>query len=830
MHFLRFVSFTLFFLFQFCSLSSQIKSPEDFLPTHFGEHFTPHHLQVAYYEHVADQSDQVILQNYGRSNQQRPLLVAFVSSKENLDNLEQIRKDNLMRTGIIEGTPSTNIPIVWMSFGVHGNEAGGPESALNVIHKLTNKSDAEVQNWLKNTIIVLDPCINPDGNSRYTHWNWNAANKNLNPHVESREHNEPWPGGRVNHYHFDLNRDWAWQTQIESQQRVRLYNQWMPQIHVDFHEQGYNSPYYFAPAAEPFHKFITPFQRDFQTEIGQNHARYFDKNEWYYFTRERFDLFYPSYGDTWPTFNGAIGMTYEQAGHSTAGKGIILNNGDTLTIRDRIDHHTTTALSTIEISSDNASRLLKEFSVYFKNNQQNPPGKYASYVVSKDNDAAMLKDFEMLLFRQGILYSYASSDRSIRGYNYQQAGEGSMMMKEGDIVINAHQPKAILVQVLMDPEAELSDSITYDITAWSLPYAYGFKAIASKEKISFKTEWQNNEIATFPDYGDAYAYVLECQSLSNAGFMADLFKRGINLRFAKNEFSIKGKKYPRGSLIVAAADNRKYDGSLAKTMSELARKHRSLLQELSTGFSDHGKDLGGSNFDLLKEKKIMIAYGDNVSSQNYGHIWHIMENELQYPFSAVTWDDISSSVLADYDVLILPEGRYNMSDDWNKVSDWIRGGGTLIAVGNAVGSLTNAQGLSITRKERASEEDDGALPRYENRERDFISSYIPGAIVKNTMDNSHPLAYGFDNHYYSLKTSGASYDFLERGWNVGVVKGVAETHGFVGTKAKKSLEDSLSFGVESVGRGNVVYLVDNPVYRAFWKKGIQLFSNAIFFN
>ena len=826
----KFLSLTLIFFFQFCGLYAQIQSPEDFLPTHYGEHFTPHHLQIAYYQHVADQSDQVILQNYGRTNQQRPLLVAFVSTKENLDNLEQIRMDNLMRTGLIEGTPSSNIPIIWMSFGVHGNEAGGPESAINVIHKLTNKSDAEIQNWLKNTIVVLDPCINPDGNSRYTHWNWNAANKILNPHVESREHNEPWPGGRVNHYHFDLNRDWAWQTQIESQQRVKLYNQWMPQIHVDFHEQGYNSPYYFAPAAEPYHNFISPFQRAFQTEIGQNHARYFDENEWYYFTRERFDLFYPSYGDTWPTFNGAIGMTYEQAGHSTAGKGIILDNGDTLSIRDRIDHHTTTALSTIEISSENASRLLNEFSDYFKKNQQSPPGKYNTYVVSKDNDAAMLKDFKMLLFRQGIQYSYASNDRSIRGYNYRQAAEGSMMVKEGDIVISAHQPKAILVQVLMDPEAELSDSITYDITAWSLPYAYGFKAIASKEKVSVQTDWQNNEIAAFPEYGAAYAYVLEGQSLSSGALMADLFKKGINLRFAKNPFSIKGKKYPRGSLIVAAADNRKFNGDLAKTMSELARKNRSLLQELTTGFSDYGKDLGGSNFELLQEKKIMIAYGDNVSSQNYGHIWHVMENELQYPFSAVTWEDMNTSILADYDVLILPEGRYNMSDDWDKVSDWIRGGGTLIAVGNAVESLTNAQGLSITRKERPSKEDDGSLPRYENRERDFISSYIPGAIVKNTMDNSHPLAFGFDDYYYSLKTSGASYEFLERGWNVGVVKGEAQTHGFVGVNAKKSLEDSLSFGVESVGRGQVVYLVDNPVYRAFWKKGIQLFSNAIFFN
>ena len=263
---------------------------------------------------------------------------------------------------------------------MHGNEAGATNSSIATIYDLANSNNKTTQEWLKNTVVIVDPSINPDGYSRYTHWNRGIGNKIANPHIESREHDEPWPGGRVNHYNFDLNRDWAWATQVETQQRLKQYHKWMPHINVDVHEQGYDSPYYFAPAAQPFHAYISKWQADFQTEIGLNHTKYFDKEGWLYFTREVFDLLYPSYGDTYPTFNGAIGMTYEQAGHSIAGRAILIENGDTLKLMDRIMHHKTAALSTVEMGSKNAKRIVDNFTDYFKKSNSNPIGEYLSLI------------------------------------------------------------------------------------------------------------------------------------------------------------------------------------------------------------------------------------------------------------------------------------------------------------------------------------------------------------------------------------------------------------------------------------------------------------------
>ena len=263
--------------------------------------------------------------------------------------------------------------IVWLSFNVHGNEASSTEAAMKTIYKLlTEKKD-----WLKNTVVILDPCINPDGRDRYANWFNETASSPYSINQQASEHNEPWPGGRPNHYLFDLNRDWVWATQIESSSRLKIYNKWLPHIHVDFHEQGINEPYYFAPAAEPFHEIITNWQRNFQTQIGKNHAKYFDAAGWLYFTKERFDLLYPSYGDTYPTYMGAIGMTYEQAGHGRAGLGILNDEGDVLTLKDRIAHHTTAGLSTVEIASKNAEKLNAEFKKFFGNSNF----KYKSYVM-----------------------------------------------------------------------------------------------------------------------------------------------------------------------------------------------------------------------------------------------------------------------------------------------------------------------------------------------------------------------------------------------------------------------------------------------------------------
>src|SRR6201999_354857 len=274
------------------------------------------------------------------------------------------------------------------------------EAAMQALFELANTANTRTQPWFKNTVVVMDPCLNPDGRERYVNF-YNPV-RELVPDASTaaREHMEPWPGGRVNHYYFDLNRDWAWQTQKETQARVALFNQWLPQIHVDFHEQGSNSPYYFAPAAEPLHKDITPWQKEFQDIIGKNNAKYFNQNGWLYFTKQEFDLLYPSYGDTYPIYNGSIGMTYEQGGIS-AGLAVLTRTGDTLTLVQRVAHHHSTSLSTVEMASAYSQKLLDEFKKFYDNSRANPPGEYKTYVIANDN-VDKVNALTKLLDRNGI--------------------------------------------------------------------------------------------------------------------------------------------------------------------------------------------------------------------------------------------------------------------------------------------------------------------------------------------------------------------------------------------------------------------------------------------
>lgn len=824
-----FLTLVLSLVFTICAFS-QIQSPDDFFQEKLGSNFYPHYLIVEYFEHVAANSPQVKFVEYGRTNQNRPLVLAFVSSAKNIANLEAIRTNNLKRTGLIEGkAEEDNQAIVWLSFAVHGNEASSPNAAVKTLYELTNGTNADAAKWLENTVVIIDPTVNPDGYSRYTDWNRNVSNKILTTNPLSREHQEPWPGGRVNHYQFDLNRDWAWATQVESQQRLPYYRQWMPHIHVDFHEQGHNSPYYFAPAAAPFHEYITGFQRSFQSEIGKNNAKYFDQEGWMYFTKERFDLLYPSYGDTYPTFNGSIGMTYEQAGHGRAGKGIDLANGDTLRLIDRINHHTTTALSTIEMSSINAKRLADNFSNYFQNTAKKPAGKYTTFVITGDNSLDKIKRITKLLDLHQIQYGRSTKGQKIKAHDYVTGKETEIRLGSNDLVISAHQPMSVLTQVLFEPETFVEDSITYDITAWSLPYAHGLKAYASTQKIQPDASYDFAPPMPQMIDDNPYSYIFKWESLDDAAFLGAMMKKGVKVRCASNPFIINNQKYPSGTLIVNRADNKYVSGGFNQAVQATAYEFQRKLTTTPSGFSQSGADFGSAQMNLLDAPKVLLVYGDRVSTNSYGQVWHYFENTIQYPFVAIKSDQLNDTNLADFNTVILTDGRYSSIPD--KLGDWVKGGGKLIAMGSAIRSIAGETGFKIKSKSADKEKADSLaakVKKYADQEREFIKSFIPGAIFKTKVDNTHPLAYGLPDYYFTLKTTNRNYEVSEDLWNVGYIDKQPMSMGFVGSKAMKQVEESVVLATQSMGRGNVVYLVDNPLYRAFWEQGAFIMGNAIF--
>ena len=820
---------------------AQLQSPDQFLPHKWGEHFTPHEMQVSYYQHVAANSKNIILQPYGYTNQKRPLQLAFISTEANLAKLEAIRQNNLRRAGLLEGNtdPSLdNLSIVWLSYSVHGNEAAGAESCLKVVYELVNPQNRTTKDWLNNTLIIIDPCINPDGNSRYTHWYRNVVGTTPNVSPNAREHQEPWPGGRVNHYNFDLNRDWAWQTQVETRQRLVKYNEWMPQVHVDVHEQGPNNPYYFAPAAQPYHRYITQWQRDFQVQIGKNNAKYFDQEGWLYFTKEVFDLLYPSYGDTYPMYNGAIGMTYEQGGIG-AGLAVTLRNGDTLTLKDRVMHHYTASLATIETASKNTAQLNKNFADFFQRARTNPPGQYKSFVIKGTNAKERIKTFCELLDRNQVKYGKAGKTSSLSAYDYQTGKTITLKVEPNDLVVSAYQGRGTLAQILLEPAAELVDSLTYDITAWALPYAHGLEAYASTQRLDPDGNYTFTP-NSIPANAKPYAYLASWHSSTNVKFLAAILKKGVKVRYAQEPFSVEGKSYGRGTLVISEGDNRKMSPAYRQIVEATARQFDQELRTVSTGFADSGSDFGSSNYTFIQRPEVAILSGDQTSNNEFGQVWYYFDQELQYPHTVLDANRLDRLDLSAYNTLIMPEGRYRLSDAvLEKISTWVSAGGRLIAIGDALGSLQERKGFSLTRfaneddkkkAERAADEATLAarLLDHAGEERRAQSSNIPGAIFKVKIDNTHPLGFGLSDTYFSLKTNDLAYQPLKGAANVGTIGGQLMVSGFAGAKAKEKQKNTVVFAQEQKGAGAVVYLVDNPLFRAFWENGKLVMGNAVF--
>ena len=672
----------------------------------------------------------------------------------------------------------------------------------------------------------MDPCINPDGRDRYVNWFNQVSNTPYTADRNAREHDEPWPGGRPNHYLFDLNRDWAWATQVESQQRLAVYNKWMPHVHVDFHEQFINNPYYFAPAAEPYHEIITNWQRDFQDQIGKNHARYFDQKGWLYFTKESFDLLYPSYGDTYPTYMGAIGMTYEQAGHGMAGLGINTDHGYELTLVDRVAHHTTTGISTVEVSSNNAAKLNAEFKKFFNNSGLT----YKSYVMKNENKDKTDRLID-LLDKHEIEYEYTNKGQ-IRGYNYQNQKEGRMNVSDQDLVVHTDQPKGKMVKVLFEPNAKLSDSLTYDITAWSLPYAHGFKAMASKTKVNSRKDVMS-EVVSNRKALNSYAYLSKWNSLEDATFLAQALHAGIKVRVSEKDFNVEGNSYKKGTLLFLRHDNREKD--FDDKLTALANKYGRTLTSVQTGFVSSGKDFGSYSVNPINRQKVLLLAGQGTSSLSFGELWHFFETQLKYPVTVVDTESFGGVDLDQYDVLIMPNGYYGSvvnDDQLKKVGDFARSGGTVTAVGNAVRTFANKKGFSLKTKKGKEEEKPAAnLTPYEDQEREGANYLITGAVFKSKVDDSHPLAFGYGKEYFSLKIGSSSYDYLQNGSNVAYfTKDATNVSGFAGQKAVEKVPESLLIGEERKGRGSIIYFVDNVMFRSFWDNGKLFFVNAVFFR
>lgn len=824
------IIYTFISLFVFSISTAQVSSPQEFLGRPVGSKITPHWKVLEYYKYVADKMpNRVHYQYYGDSFEGRPMYVFFVSSEKNIARLEDIRLQNIQLTEQGENKLEQMPAIVWMSHNVHGNETSSMEASMMTLFELVNPNNAAKQQQLENTLVIIDPCLNPDGTERYNNWQNGILGVQYQPDMYAREHHEPWPGGRVNHYYFDLNRDWAWQTQKETRQRMQIYNSWLPHIHIDFHEMSINTPYYFPPAAEPFHEVITSWQREFQSTIGQHNARYFDKQGWLYFTKERFDLFYPSYGDTYPMYSGAIGMTYEKAGNSSAGLGVLTQNNDTLTLVDRAIQHHASAMNLVEVVSEHAEKVVNEFISFYQRANNGDLASYQSYLIKYDSaQNSAIKSLIDLLNRNAIKYYAAKGE--FQGLDYESRKNVRYTAKDYDLLIPGNQPKAALVRVLFEPESKLSDSVTYDITAWSMPYVYGLSAIASSRKVNQAEKYSLPSVSNALQ--ESFGYAIKWDGFSSAQLLGALLNQKIAVKRSEYAFKIHGQEFPRGSLLLLSSENRKKN--LREILNQQADKYNVQVHTLESGIIPGDKDLGSSDVQTIKPLKVLMLAGESQRALSVGEVWHFFDQQLQYPIVLVNPEDLRRVDWSEIDVFIMANGRYEFLKDKTQLDDfysWIRRGGKVIALENAVSELSALSWVNLKplRKDSLEKVAQSPYKLYAERERESLKDFTAGAIYKMDFDATHPLMYGVKS-YYTLRQKSSMYQYYQnnQGWNVGYIKQGAHRSGFVGSSLSKKLDDGLIFAVEHVGSGTIVFLTDDVLFRNFWDAGKLVMANALF--
>ncbi|MBZ5552476.1 MAG: hypothetical protein LAO21_07130 [Acidobacteriia bacterium] len=872
----------------------KVPTPQSVIGHSVGEQFTHFFQAEQFYRAVAAKSDRVRLVKYGETYEARSLYLLIISAPENLKRLDIIQKNlqalsDPRRTNpaAAETLFSTTPPVCWLSYNVHGNESSSAEAAFAVIYRLAAGNDPDTRFILENAVTIIDPLVNPDGHERYVNFYEQQVGIRPNPDPNAAEHSENWPGGRFNHYLFDLNRDWAWQTQRETQDRIRMYRQWNPQVHVDYHEMGAESTYYFPPNALPINTNISSQVVKWLKIFGEENAKAFDAHGWQYFTHEDFDLFYPAYGDSWPAFNGAVGMTYEQAGGGMGGLRFKRRDETFLTLRDRVDHHVTSSMSTLLTTAHNREALLRD---YYKGKQesidQGQRGPVKTYLIPVGPDPEREASLVNLLLSQGIEVLKATQNFTVPGiHDYFGATLPERQFPEGTHIVRVAQPLGRLVRALLEPDATLKEKFFYDITAWSMPLAFGIEAFYTDSAVSVSS--QNVERASYEAGGvdgkARAAYVFEWRTNSAARLLATLLREDIKASVALKPFAIQGRQFMAGSIVVPVARNTE---TLHERMASAAKEFHVAVYAENTMLSQSGIDLGSNFVREIRKPKIAVVTGPPVAPSEYGAIWNMFDNQYGIEFTPLKIDQLRGGELKDYNVLIFPDdmgtGRgYSRSIDrgtTDRLKAWVRDGGTLIGLkGGAVFATEKRSGLSSvtyhyvlkrdddarmeeekaaaqpapgatparpsesapgppppdekSRKENEARELADKLKTWEQKEEKTQTDRIPGALMRIQLDNTHPLAFGYGKEVVVANMTSPILSLTAKGDNVGYYpKENLRVSGFITEDNLKKFPNTAYLIRETTGRGHVILYGDDPNFRSFWEGTSRLFLNSIFFG
>jgi hypothetical protein len=818
-----------------------ITSPSEFLGYELGVEYTFSHKVVEYFELLAEESDKITFHEMGKSHEGRSVNYAIITSAENHFRLDEIQETNLR----IANDPG-NIRVgaepvvVWMSYSVHGNEPSTTESALQTAYRLVAATDAETQNWLDNAVIIIDPNLNPDGRDRYIYWYKSSRANILNTNPEDLEHDEIWPGGRTNHYWFDLNRDWVWLIHPESEGRIKVYQEWMPQVHLDFHEQGFNNNYFTMPGITPRNHELPAAYEDWADVFGRGAIEEFDKAQVNFETRERFDFFYPGYGSSYPSIMGAIGMLAEQGGHSRGGRAVETNDGYVLTLRQRVFDHYKNGISTVKTAVENREALLD----YFKEArmQSSQKGDTKAYIIP-NNSNDYTYDVINLMLKHNIQVEQATEDFTVRNsYSYWDGTSSNRRFSEGDFIIKTDQPAHLFINTLFRRQMEIRDSVMYDMSSWSIPMAYNLDAGWTTSDIRVNTD-RVYEPVSHPEgvvnREAGYAYVIDWNQRHAPKALARLWDHGYNVRASEKGFTKDGNEFSRGSIVILIGRNLHKSETIQDEMATIADENGVLIHGFDTGRMDTGSDLGSPSMRPIEEPKVALMVDSPFNPYTAGQLWYLFDMFTEFGISRIRSNDFNSMDLNSYDVVLMPGmwGNGGMGEaQIERLQEWVRNGGTLIGTeGTAAWMTEGRSGISDASLFTPDDNDSDDVPavaytRYEDREDTSGLRRIPGAAFKGMLDNSHPLAFGMPDRLYSLKFSSNGIVPNERFHTVGYYHkdpGQVLASGYASGENKSNAAGNAFAVVDDMGRGQVVMLLDNTQYRMFWIGPARFVQNAV---
>ena len=818
--------------------NKDIPTPMDVLKHEVGEWHVRHDVLVDYMYAVAAASDRVTIMETGRTYENRPLLSLVFTSPENLARLEEIRQNHLAlgNPDRSENLDVSDMPVVvQISHSVHGNEPSGANSSLLTAYYLAAAQGEEIDEVLHNSVILLDPTINPDGLARFAHWaNMHKSLNTLVTDPASREYNEVWPRGRTNHYWFDLNRDWMLVQHPESEARVARYQEWKPNILTDHHEMGSNATFFFQPGIPSRTHPLTPKRNQALTaSIAEYHAVELDNIQSLYYSKESFDDFYYGKGSTYPDAQGSIGILFEQA--SSRGHAQETIHG-VLTFPFTIKNQFLVTLSTIKAAIDLREELLEHYRLFYKEaDRAASRSTIKAYVFGESADQARTFHLAELINRHNIKVYELEKPITANGERFE-AGKA--------YIIPTDQPQYTLITALFERRTTFSDSLFYDVSTWTMPYAFNLP-FAELSNRQFNSELLGEVFdgvmkSTGDVVGEAsnYAYAFEWDEYYAPRALYRILEAGGKAKVGKLQFSAVTQtgetSFDYGSILIPLGIQ-KDQVKIQELIQTIADEDNIKVYALTSGLSTKGIDLGSNNFSMIQKPSVAVVGGYGTNSYEVGEMWHLLDQRYHMPLTVLDKSSLGGADLDKYTVLIMTGYNYNdlPSRAVAAIKSWVRNGGVLLAMKQGVQWAKQQELADITFvSEDENGDEETRLRPYVKQGTDEGAQVIGGSIFNAVLDVTHPLGYGYNDSKITVFRN--STIFMEKGKNPYSTPLYYSDNplasGYISDENEETISGTAAIVVSQFGRGKVIAMTDNPNFRAFWYGTNKLFANAIFFG